>query len=366
MRTSRNYYEILGLPRNASSAQIKRKYKELVRKYHPDVAKDKKMAHQLFIQITEAYQVLSNTEQRKSYDASLNSFASSSAQSTRSTTTSSSQSGSYDEAAQLLKDAQWSYIQRRFNDAARFCKESIRMNPGNAKAYGVLGDIYRAQNKVNGAVNAYSMALQYNPNDREVEKKLTDLIGKRISHDNTLRAAPPSNAKLIVLNMIGWTFVIFLIMLIGVMPGKPIPWLKYYIPQVAGWSWNMVGLMAAASVVAGILLAAGGFIRHPDEELVLQGTAGEWAMVPTGILLLLGSGFFFLGAAAFYMVVGLIQSSISRSVMIVFAGVIGVVLLTAIVFQSAGKQVLLFGGNVAFLSAMIGWYIGSMFRPLDE
>ena len=68
MRTTRTYYEILGLPRDATLAQIKRRYKQLVRKYHPDVAADKVTAHRLFIQIAEAYAALSDPVKRRAYD----------------------------------------------------------------------------------------------------------------------------------------------------------------------------------------------------------------------------------------------------------------------------------------------------------
>ena len=71
MRTVRNHYEVLGLPRNATSAQIKRRYRELVRKYHPDVARDKTTSHRLFLQINEAYEALNDPVRRKAYDETL-------------------------------------------------------------------------------------------------------------------------------------------------------------------------------------------------------------------------------------------------------------------------------------------------------
>ncbi len=71
MRTTRTHYEVLGLRRGAALAQIKRAYKKLVRKYHPDVARDKDTAHRLFIQIKDAYEVLSDPVRRRAYDETL-------------------------------------------------------------------------------------------------------------------------------------------------------------------------------------------------------------------------------------------------------------------------------------------------------
>jgi len=65
--TKRDYYEILGVPRNASQEEIKKAYRRLVRKYHPDICK-KPECEEKFKEINEAYQVLSDPEKRKLYD----------------------------------------------------------------------------------------------------------------------------------------------------------------------------------------------------------------------------------------------------------------------------------------------------------
>jgi curved DNA-binding protein len=64
----KDYYQTLGVPRNASVEDIKKSFRTLARKYHPDVAKDKKMAESKFKEINEAYEVLGDPENRKKYD----------------------------------------------------------------------------------------------------------------------------------------------------------------------------------------------------------------------------------------------------------------------------------------------------------
>src|SRR6201993_2170416 len=64
----KDYYESLGVARNASDAEIKKAFRKLAREYHPDVAKDKKKAEEKFKEINEAYEVLSDTDKRKKYD----------------------------------------------------------------------------------------------------------------------------------------------------------------------------------------------------------------------------------------------------------------------------------------------------------
>ena len=58
----------LGLVRNADAKEIKKAYRKLAKKYHPDMNPGDKQAEQKFKEITEAYNVLSDTEKKKLYD----------------------------------------------------------------------------------------------------------------------------------------------------------------------------------------------------------------------------------------------------------------------------------------------------------
>ena len=68
MATKRDYYEVLGLPREASEAEIKKAYRRLARDHHPDANPDDSGAEERFKELTEAYEVLSNPESRRAYD----------------------------------------------------------------------------------------------------------------------------------------------------------------------------------------------------------------------------------------------------------------------------------------------------------
>ncbi len=64
----KDYYKILGVSKNASDAEIKKAYRKLARKYHPDVNPNDKEAEKKFKEINEANEVLGNPENRKKYD----------------------------------------------------------------------------------------------------------------------------------------------------------------------------------------------------------------------------------------------------------------------------------------------------------
>src|SRR5919206_4790169 len=63
-----DYYQVLGVNKNATEEDIKKAYRKLARKYHPDLNPNDKEANKKFQQINEANEVLSDPEKRKKYD----------------------------------------------------------------------------------------------------------------------------------------------------------------------------------------------------------------------------------------------------------------------------------------------------------
>ena len=68
MAEKRDYYEVLGVPKDADDAAIKKAYRQLAKKYHPDINPGDKEAEAKFKEASEAYAVLSDADKRRQYD----------------------------------------------------------------------------------------------------------------------------------------------------------------------------------------------------------------------------------------------------------------------------------------------------------
>jgi len=366
MRTQRDYYEILGLPRTANIPQIKRRYRELARKYHPDVTRDKAVGQKAFVQITEAYKTLVDPEKRRAYDATLIDATQpmrTSPGAARSSSPTRPRPPLRAEVARLVKDAEMAFIRRRLNQAAELCKQAIRLDMTCARAHAVLGDVYRARRLHDHAINEYNYAVQFDPADEQSRKKLEKLPDRAVPITFSWETPEGRLSNQAILgSIIGWGFAFFLLFLIYIYPGEPIPLLKTLIGPIGNWSWNLIAFMFADGVLVGFLLGVNGLAGHPDDELIFESGGRGWAIVPTGLLLLIFPPLFFLGAAALYLLFAFAQDTISKSIVRVIGAVMAIVLISAAMYPLDRLSVVLFGGNVVFVGALVGWYLGAILR----
>lgn len=201
MSLQRNYYEVLGIPPGATTDEIKKKYRELARKYHPDIAQDKVFGQRLFSQINQAYRILADPDRRAQYNATLefagrngSSSGSSSGSSNGSNGTASgaaaasprpaaaptAASGTNGTAqtrpastppspqkaqalANLLKSAEDAIMGGKPLEARAFCVKALEADPQSVRALEVLGDALVQMGRGEDAAVQYRKALQIAP-----------------------------------------------------------------------------------------------------------------------------------------------------------------------------------------------------------
>lgn len=204
MSLQRNYYEVIGVTPTATTDDIKKKYRELARQFHPDVVKDKTLGQKVFTQINQAYRVLADPEKRSQYDTTLltdkvrsgtgSSAAASSAsgpagassrpgQAMAAGDSAAMQSSSQPLSAQqvttvtrLMADAEGAMMQNKLGDVKTICDKVLQIDARNCKALALMGDALVQMGKPRDAASAYRIAQQIAPSAL-LQNKISRLEG---------------------------------------------------------------------------------------------------------------------------------------------------------------------------------------------
>lgn len=398
--SERTHYEVLELPQDATVDQVKKRFRELARKYHPDLHQDHPEYHEIFVRITQAYEVLSDATRRAYYDLDLrqksrrqsdqragthgsapftqshppppppNAAGRAGAASARAADARSRREADQrrQEMSRLMESARQSYARGNLRDAQRLCEDVLqrgRFGP----AYEMLGDIFSRQGHDEDALHNYTIAAQMMPTNGLIMSKLNRVVS-RVSHSQEVDPFRPGSARRAIdptrkigyrlgVSCFGLAAVLFLLIW---RPDVHEPAMG--LPLVPHWTLSQFAFMGLAGLITGALLAVAGWVRPVDQELLYQSIRVFRRQIPMGLVLGFLGAIFFPMTLGVYVVLGLIQSSISRSTLGVFA------IVAALVFgfmtmspPDAQLETLLFGGNIIFLSTLAGWFLGELFRP---
>ncbi|GIV07414.1 MAG: hypothetical protein KatS3mg017_0616 [Fimbriimonadales bacterium] len=366
-----NHYEVLGVSMYATQEAIRRRYRELVRQYHPDV-NPSPQAQERFLRIQEAYQVLSDSERRKHYDALLRlrqgeppSACYSQPRKQQAQPQSSqpsrppSSSPPADELRRLIIQAERAFLQGRMQDALYWAKQATRLAPRHPKGHEIVGDVYRTQGHHDAALNAYTYAIQLDPHNPDLQRKLEMMLERTRSNP----AAPPSPVlrhlpvlklppewKLYAAQSLGWGVVLFLLTLAYTVPGTPL---------LMGWSLNLLAYLGLAGFLTGFLMAVSRWVAPIGDAFPWRRRSGQ---ISAGSALVGLSALCFPLAVLLYILLALTQGGLSRSVARVFAVSGALTLGFALLYPHDWLNTALFGGNLLFLALMGGWSLADNLR----
>ena len=205
MSLQRNYYEVLGLPPGATTDEIKKKYRELARKFHPDVVQDKVLGQRVFTQINQAYSILGNPERRAQYNTTLqaggtaNGTASANAAPKPNGAPAASQAAPSAPAppvspvksqanAEMLGRAENAIMAGKPVEARTLCVRILESDPRHVRALEILGDALVQMGRREEAAVQYRKVLEIAPSTL-IQAKLNRLTAAQPS----TRTVPPSS-----------------------------------------------------------------------------------------------------------------------------------------------------------------------------
>jgi curved DNA-binding protein CbpA len=393
-----DYYGILGVAQTATPEEIKKRYRELARRYHPDVAKTADDAGK-FKEINEANRVLSDAPARARYDSELKLARLKAPEGERGRgeagtkrtppTSRPSQNAQRpnDPATQrpkpgvpgdVIEQAQKAFSRMKYREAEAVCRQALRTHGRSAPIYEILGDICRVRGRADEAIAMYSYALQLDRTNRSVQAKFDKLVGKTdASHRpagatvtgtaarSARRAAPTATGPAIrrppataAITLFGLALVGLLIFLGARMDHAPATDWKLF-----AWDPLLLFSLSLSGAIVGFLMSLNGMIGPAKSELAMAGPQGRRSF-PTlaGCLLLVYSLALTYAGLAYYVVVGLIRQSISKSVLTAFAASFFLTGVFAVLEQTSQAMLLMFGGNVVFAGFVAGWALADQVR----
>ena len=383
----RDYCEVLGVPPNATDEQIRRRFRELARKYHPDVNRSPD-AERLFKEITEAYRVLTSPSLRADYDLMRHRAQQARSGSGRTTgtppprsrpawqqhtqqrrtaadfsSTYTSARSSELEAQQLLQSAMLAYARGSLHEAASLAKRVLRLQRHNAQAYEILGDVYRQERRIEEAIAMFTCALQCNPRLESAQSKLDALLRQRyFAGTQPPHASHTSIRWARYGTILGWAAVIMLVLA---------PWYLALeadgtfqgIGFVSRWSMALVLLMLTAGMLAGALISLSGAVE-PIAQVVWwphrQGLP-QARLAVAGLLGVLGL-FAFYAAAFLYLLIASTQNAFHRTLNRAVGVVVGLTLGFLLSYAPGREQVALFAPNLLWFGVLCGWAFGDAVR----
>lgn len=187
MSKQRNCYEVMGLPPEATMEQVKRKYRELALKFHPDVAQNKALGLCVFMQISQAYHVLGSPERRAVYNVTMQNAALDTVKAAGTVKAVTSPAQPF---AALLNRAESALLSGRPVEAQEFCQRILEIDPDQAQAIALFGDALARMGRTEEAAMQYHRALQLSPS-----ALLQAKLNRIAPHESALHLAPAPFAK---------------------------------------------------------------------------------------------------------------------------------------------------------------------------
>lgn len=348
MQDGRSPYEILGIAETATERQIKRRYRELARQWHPDVSEEKAHAHERFVAIAEAYRVLSDPETRAKVDAALREAPRRRA------------GWRPEPVLGPLARARLRFEEGDYEEALLLCAEALEKTPEDAEVHRLVAQVYQAQGREGLARRAFARARRLGgemPGAEAPEARPTVAEDQREPPE--VPPYSPTKLRLGTLGL-GWA---------GLVALSAVVWLAEPGRHPMGVNWATAVATIGGAALLGAVLAGHGWLGSFDDELGGEVFGPGRSLMPIGALVVVAS----ILAAPLGLVAALLAGTLAERFLrgtviatgaaVCWVGLVGVAVhlrgmeLLALCRPGAGL------GGFAVVAALAGWALGGIFRP---
>lgn len=170
-----DHYEVLGVSRKAKTAEIRNKFHDLARVFHPDRyrSEDKDTAQRVFVRINAAYNTLVDREKRAKYDKKLQAAGGKhDVAMSAGKATGPIEATSAEQINQWLQEALAACAKGRLGPARELCERAINFDYSEWSAHALLGDIHAQRGRIDEALSCYRLALLLNPSSNITKEKI--------------------------------------------------------------------------------------------------------------------------------------------------------------------------------------------------
>jgi tetratricopeptide (TPR) repeat protein len=357
---AKTHYEVLGIGRNSTEAQIRSAYRRLVLKHHPDHSKDPRSA-EIFSEVRNAYEALSDPSRRRSYDLSLEAkprgpISPPPAPPKPTTAPKPTKKPKAPTVTDDLLRLTTLFNRSRYAEAEKLAFKILEKHPREAIPYGILGDISRARGDLSQAANMYAHAVQADPRNQLYQQRYEELILASRPKTAVAKNSHPGNDAA----ALGVGGAVCLVSLSYIALGKEAPLLPA-ISLISTWSLGLVVMLFLCGVTAGATLSISGRLDRFSSvsTTALGGISPAMALATIAIVN-------FWGAAALYAVLGLSQNAFNYSTSRLIGAVAMIVAVASLAAVASDRlnpmQVLLWGGNLSYMGGICGWMVTDSLR----
>lgn len=386
-----DHYKILGVPKSATQSEIKSAYRRMVMQYHPDQNSDPKAAEQ-FLLVTRAYDVIGDTDQRRTYDSMLEMEAERARQAKQRAATpppnqpftqvktagyfrnsepnwpppaptpqprkADSSSGVTSIAAEITRLTLF-FNRHQYLESEKLAREILVKDSRQPIPYAVLGDLHRSRGEYEQALKMYAFATQMDGQNATYQQRyeeLLNLLGRTKGPTPMVAGVDQPTVTLAVGGLLLLIVAAYVVVAPerAIMPGFAL---------LSTWTLGLMVMLFMSGVIVGSVLSIGNFLDRFTSSST-SSTGKPSPLIALGSIAVVN----FWAAAALFGVLGVVQKTFQLSATRLLAGVGGTTLLLTGASMLSPRtgihpgQVVLWGGNLVYIGSICGWMVADAFR----